>query len=215
MRPLRLSSMNLIVYEGLSLTAIVWERSDCRYRLTTTQLTRNGRHSFGKSEPKKFMGADGTVIQLYDDLIACGDEQHKLDGVHASVEDSSAFESRVTSIRMLAVGLLAFAFQKSGGEKYLTVESPTLRGQPQLIVSRYLTRWDLRPLLMILRENCCGYAKKADIQPSQIRIDAEATPIQGWCIWHDGIEWGFRGWTNLSCNRVLSKKERTRILIER
>lgn len=160
MRPLRLSSMNLIVYEGLSLTAIVWERSDCRYRLTTTQLTRNGRHSCGKSEPKKFMGADGTVIQLYDDLIACGDEQHKLDGVHASVEDSSAFESRVTSIRMLAVGLLAFAFQKSGGEKYLTVESPTLRGQPQLIVSRYLTRWDLRPLLMILRENCCGYAKK-------------------------------------------------------
>ena len=76
-------------------------------------------------EPKKFVGDDGTIIRLYDDLIACGDEQHKLDGVHASVEDGSALESRVTLTRMLAVGLLAFAFKKkSGGEKYLTVEGP-------------------------------------------------------------------------------------------
>lgn len=76
-------------------------------------------------EPKKFIGDDGTIIRLYDDLIACGDEQHKLDGVHASVENGSALESRVTLTRMLAVGLLAFAFKKkSGGEKYLTVKGP-------------------------------------------------------------------------------------------
>ena len=76
-------------------------------------------------ETKKFVGDDGTIIRLYDGLRACGDVQLKLDGVHASVEDGSALESRVTLTRMLAVGLLAFAFKKkSGGEKYLTVEGP-------------------------------------------------------------------------------------------
>lgn len=77
-------------------------------------------------EPKKFMGDDGTIIRFYDDLIACEDEQHEFDGVHASVEYCSTLESRVTLTKMLAVGLLAFTFKKkSGEEKYLTVEDPS------------------------------------------------------------------------------------------
>lgn len=68
-------------------------------------------------EPKKFMGDDGIIIRLYDDLIACGDEQHKLDGIQASVEDGSALESRVTLTRMLVVGLLAFVFKRKAEER--------------------------------------------------------------------------------------------------
>ena len=77
------------------------------------------------SKVAKFKGDDGTDFTLYEHAIKCGREEHRLDGVAATVEDGEALQERITLTRVALVGIFALAWQKKkGGEKWLSVMGP-------------------------------------------------------------------------------------------
>lgn len=73
----------------------------------------------------KFKADDGTKFEIYQNAVESGHEIHWLKDVHATVEDGSAVQDRITATRIMLVGLFALAWKKKrGGEKWLTISGP-------------------------------------------------------------------------------------------
>lgn len=67
---------------------------------------------------------EGT-LDVREATVRYKDETQPIAGVTARLEDGEALESRVTATRLVMLGVFAFAAKKkSGGTKFLTVESP-------------------------------------------------------------------------------------------
>lgn len=72
-----------------------------------------------------FKADDGTKFEVYQNAIASRGEIHWLNDVHATVEDGSAVQDRITATRIMLVGVFALAWKKKrGGEKWLTIAGP-------------------------------------------------------------------------------------------
>lgn len=73
----------------------------------------------------KFKADDGTKFEIYQNAVESGHEIHWLKDVHATVEDGSAVQDRITATRIMLVGFFALAWKKKrGGEKWLTISGP-------------------------------------------------------------------------------------------
>lgn len=65
------------------------------------------------------------ALDVRETTIRYKGETQPIEGVTARLEDGEALESRVTATRLVMLGIFAFAAKKkTGGTKFLTVESP-------------------------------------------------------------------------------------------